>query len=211
MIAHQQELVPLGDLQGAEYNPRVMAEPEMLRLMRSIEEFGFVQSVVARRADNLIIGGHQRVEALRRLLVDKDPDQVAATLVPVVFLDGIDDQRAKLLNLALNKIHGDWDYGKLSDLLTDLQASVPATVELSGFTEFEISNILDLASMSSPAANLPDPDEELARQARRLVFELGTDADLALCKSVLERFGMTSPANAAPALVAALRAAMEQP
>jgi ParB-like chromosome segregation protein Spo0J len=47
----------------------------------------------------MVIGGHQRLEAAKALGLSK---------VPVVFVD-IDEHQAKVLNIALNKIHGDWD------------------------------------------------------------------------------------------------------
>jgi hypothetical protein len=37
-----------------------------------------------------------------------------------VLLLTLDDAKEKALNLALNKIQGDWDYEKLKDLLQEL-------------------------------------------------------------------------------------------
>src|SRR5947208_3601376 len=74
-------------------NPRRMSDLELESLTRSLREFGFVQPVVARKQTKVVIGGHQRLVAARRLGIKT---------VPVIFLD-IDDEKAKLLNLALNK------------------------------------------------------------------------------------------------------------
>ena len=59
--------VPISALRPAPYNPRVMPESEMAALCESLRAFGFAEPVVVRRADHLIIGGHQRVEAAKRI------------------------------------------------------------------------------------------------------------------------------------------------
>ena len=61
------------------------------RPVPSLEAFGFVQPVLARRDDGIIIAGHQRVVAARR---------AGRRTVPVVFLD-LDPSRARALALAL--------------------------------------------------------------------------------------------------------------
>jgi hypothetical protein len=210
---HKQEMTPLGRLKGADYNPRFMPDDEMRRLMRSLTEFGFVDPVVARREDYLIIGGHQRVEAMRRVLTETglDEESINATLVPSVLLDGVDDAKAKLLNVALNKIHGEWDYTMLSKVFTDLEAmSLPTgTLELSGFTFPEIQDIASLMAMQPPVVEDIDPDEMLAQRARRFSFEVGTNEEAQACNDALRAYGMTSSKNAGDALVAALKAALE--
>ena len=69
---------PIAELVPDPANPRQMPDEQMAALMRSIEQFGFVEPVVVRRSDRLVIGGHQRVEAARRL---------GFTHVPIVELD----------------------------------------------------------------------------------------------------------------------------
>ena len=50
----------------AEYNPRVMNEQEIERLKNSIKKFGIVEPLVVNK-DYTIIGGHQRLKALKEL------------------------------------------------------------------------------------------------------------------------------------------------
>ena len=104
------EMVPLEDLHPDALNPRRISAAERAKLRRSIREFGMVQPVVARRTDHTIIGGHQRYQAAR----DEGWAQV-----PVIWWDGPDKQ-ARALNLALNRITGEWDEGKLAEVLADL-------------------------------------------------------------------------------------------
>ena len=76
-----------------------LAEAELAALTRSIATFGVVDPVLARRADRRVIAGHQRLVAARR---------AGLTTVPVILLD-VTAEDACLLNVALNKIGGEWD------------------------------------------------------------------------------------------------------
>ena len=91
--------VPIDDLRPDPANPRRISDAELDSLTRSIRQFGFVDPVIARREDKVVIGGHQRLLAARRL---------GLASVPVILLDLSGDQ-ARLLNLALNRISGSWD------------------------------------------------------------------------------------------------------
>lgn len=102
----------LGTLKPAEYNPRVdlhPGDPEYEKIKRSIQTFGYVDPIII-NADGTIIGGHQRYKVLRDLGYEE---------AQVVVLDlSKDDEKA--LNVALNKISGDWDPPKLKQLFLDL-------------------------------------------------------------------------------------------
>src|SRR5690606_5292294 len=100
------EHVPIGSLYPDPANPRRIGEAELDALTRSIRAFGLVDPVIARRADRVVIGGHQRLLAARR---------VGLATVPVVFVD-LGEEQAKLLNVALNKISGEWDETLLAQL-----------------------------------------------------------------------------------------------
>jgi DNA modification methylase len=126
------EQVPIDQLRPDPSNPRRISDAELESLTRSLRQWGFVQPVLARRADRVIIGGHQRLIAARRL---------GLTTVPVIFLD-ISAEQAHLLNLALNRISGTWDEQLLGRLLADLQSSSELDLTLSGFGEDEISTLL---------------------------------------------------------------------
>lgn len=128
------EHVPINELKPAGYNPRTMTEEARKRLTRSLEEFGFIDPIIARRSDKLVIGGHQR------LFVAK---QLNFTTAPVIFLENIDDDRAAALNIALNNraLAGDWDYVKLTDILSELDAhGFDAT--LTGFDDKDLAKFL---------------------------------------------------------------------
>ena len=113
-------------------NPRRIGDTALEALTRSIREFGFVDPVIARRADKIVIGGHQRLVAARKLGMRE---------VPVIFLD-VTEGQAHLLNVALNKISGSFDDELLARLLADLEGSPGIDLTLTGFDEAEIHKLL---------------------------------------------------------------------
>lgn len=146
------ETRPIGALKLAEYNPRVMSPEMMDRLMRSISQYGFMEPVVIRPEDNLVAGGHQRVEALRRLLLSRgvSPAEINATPVPVAVLPrGCSDVVMMSINQGLNRIVGSWDFSKLNDVLQQVYA---ASVE--GLVDFETTGFVpaDLDDLSKQLA-----------------------------------------------------------
>jgi DNA modification methylase len=124
--------VPIEHLRPDPANPRRIDEVALNALERSIRRYGLVQPIVVRQEDQLVIAGHQRLAAARRL---------GMTTVPVLYCDlGLDDAHA--LGLALNRIQGEWDEPLLARMLATLQAAPEADLSLSGFQEDEISTYL---------------------------------------------------------------------
>lgn len=124
--------VEIEKLNPAKYNPRVELRPEMREwehLVQSIQEFGLVEPIIWNERTGNVVGGHQRLEVLRYLGHDTVPCSIV----------NLDDYDEKLLNIALNKIQGEWDYEKLEEILKDLDTEV---AELSGFSADEIALIL---------------------------------------------------------------------
>lgn len=104
------------ELNAAAYNPRIALEPGMAeyeKLKASIQTFGDVEPIVWNKRTGNVVGGHQRLSVLKDL-------GAKTTLVSVVDLS---DTEEKLLNIALNKIKGDWDKEKLEAILSDFDQS----------------------------------------------------------------------------------------
>lgn len=127
------EYVKINSLNPFIGNPRKISDDELTKLCRSLKEFGFVDPVIARKSDRMVIGGHQRLVAADKLGWTDD--------IPVVFLDGISDERAAMLNVALNKISGEWDWSGLGDLFGELDTG-DIDLELSGFDKDEIGKLM---------------------------------------------------------------------
>ncbi|WP_406714242.1 site-specific DNA-methyltransferase [Trueperella pyogenes] len=124
----------IGDLKPADYNPRKdlqPGDPEYDKLKRSLTEFGYVEPVIYNQVTGRVVGGHQRL----KVLADLGHTEVDCVVVE------LDETREKALNVALNKISGDWDEDKLALLIADLDAS-DFDVELTGFDDAEIQAMI---------------------------------------------------------------------
>jgi len=137
------ERLPVSRLNPAPYNPRKDLEPgdpEYEKIRRSVERWGLVEPLVWNRRTGHLVGGHQRLKVLMAQGA-READ------VSVVDLDA---QEEAALNVALNKTDGDWDFGKLSELLSELDAhGFDAT--LTGFDGSELEQMLTWTPSDSAA------------------------------------------------------------
>lgn len=137
--------IPITQLIPADYNPRMIDSHELDKLKRSIKEHGFVEPVVVNK-DMTIIGGHQRIKAAKEL---------EYTEIPCVVVD-LPKNKEKTLNLALNRISGEWDNDKLQQILVEMDDE---DRRLTGFDPEEISKQLD--KLMNPDEDGFDPDEAM--------------------------------------------------
>ena len=125
----------IDELIYAEYNPRkklVPGDKEYERIKNSIENFGYVEPVIINIV-NTIIGGHQRVSVLKELGFEE---------INVIVIE-IDKTKEKALNIALNKITGEWDEDLLNDLLIELD-DLDFDISLTGFDKIDYDFKLDI-------------------------------------------------------------------
>ena len=129
------EKIPAVKLNPAVYNPRRDLKPgdkEYEKLKRSISEFGYVEPVIWNKATGNVVGGHQRL----KVLLDLGQTENDCVVVELT------EEREKALNLALNKIQGDWDETKLSALMAEFDATT-FDVSLTGFDADEVDALLN--------------------------------------------------------------------
>ena len=127
--------VPIEKINPAAYNPRVDLKPGMVEyesLKKSILEFGYVDPLVWNEENGVLVGGHQRFTVLKEL---------GYTEVDVSVVKIKDQRREKALNIALNKIQGDWDVPQLRELLVSLDDG-EFDVGLTGFDEKSIQLLI---------------------------------------------------------------------
>ncbi len=130
----------LAELTPAPWNPRRISDHDVAALKRSLSEFGTVEPILVNEVTGHVVGGHQRLVAL---LANGETETD-------VLVGSWPEDREKALNIALNKISGEFDTAALSDLLTELQ-SADFDIELTGFGQTEIDNIL--SGMFAKGAN----------------------------------------------------------
>ena len=142
----------LAELKHAEYNPRkdlAPGDPEYEKLKRSLETFGYVDPIIWNQRTERVVGGHQRL----KVLLDMGVRQEKVVIVDLAEAD----ERA--LNIALNKISGDWDMPRLKDLLEHLDSGL-YDVSLTGFDMAEIEDI-----MTKYGATPDEADDDFDEQA----------------------------------------------
>ena len=174
--------IKLTDLNPAEYNPRTISEKEFNKLTQSIREYGLVDPILVNMKNMTIIGGHQRYSVLvaenkknnsyEHLLLFRRGD------IGWVFTEDIltvkDESHEKGLNLALNKISGEWDYPRLNSLLDELNVN-GFDVSLTGFEDFDT----DLGSVDLDSLDIGLDDDLLIDNISEIivVFDNKEDRD----------------------------------
>ena len=146
--------LPIADLRAAEYNPRKALKPgdkEYEKIKNSIVEFGYCEPVIV-NADMTIIGGHQRVTVLK----DLGYEEIECIVI------SIDKTKEKALNIALNKITGEWNKELLADLIKDLQES-DFDVAFTGFEPPEIEQLFNTVHDKKITEDDFDVEEELKK------------------------------------------------
>ncbi|WP_447983796.1 site-specific DNA-methyltransferase [Nitrospira sp. Nam74] len=128
------QMVPIEQINPVAYNPRKDLQPgdaEYEALKRSILTFGYVEPLVWNARTGNLVGGHQRLKVLKSL---------GYTAAHCTVVD-VDLSTEKAMNVALNKISGEWDVPKLKELLTDLTGT-GYDVTVTGFGSQELKDLL---------------------------------------------------------------------
>ena len=125
--------IPVEKLNPAKYNPRKdlkPGDPEYEKLKKSIETFGYVEPVIWNKRTGHIVGGHQRL----KILLEQGAAEVDCVVVDM------NETEEKALNVALNKVSGDWNLPKLADLISELDEAM-FDIDLTGFDAAEIEDL----------------------------------------------------------------------
>ena len=105
-------------------NAKIHPQEQVEKIIKSIEEFGFITPCVI-DADYNIIAGHGRIMASKQMGLEK---------VPCVFIEGLTEVQRRAYILADNRLGelGEWDMDLVFDELEDL-ADVDFDIEVTGF------------------------------------------------------------------------------
>lgn len=144
--------IPVSKINPAPYNPRKDLKPgdeEYEKLKRSIEEFGYIESIVWNERTGYLVGGHQRF----KILVDQGYTEVDVSVV------NLDDKKEKELNIALNKISGEWNHEKLAELLNELKEA-NEDLTLTGFDEGEAEELINEFKLEETPKTIEDIEED---------------------------------------------------
>lgn len=167
--------VEVGKLRPAAYNPRKDLKPgdaDYEKIKRSIAEFGLVDPLVWNKRSGNLVGGHLRLKVLIR--------EFGAKEAPVSVVD-LGPAAEKTLNLALNKIVGEWDEPALADVLGGLLEQDGVDATLSGFDEAEIKAAMALT------VGTEEEEEPAGRRTRAEMPRIEGWAVMVLCASKREQ------------------------
>ncbi len=145
--------VSVKKMNPAPYNPREQLQPgdkDYESLKKSIKKYGFVQPIVWNERTGNIVGGHQRYY----IALDLGYKSVSTKIVD------LGESEEKQLNLGLNKIGGQWNEEKLSDLLNELKGFDGLDMDLTGFDTSEIDELtIAFNDIDIDLPDMPDLDE----------------------------------------------------
>lgn len=104
-------MMPIGEVHPYPNNPRINNEA-VDKVAASLKSFGWRQPIVV-DSNNVIIVGHTRLQAAKRLRMKE---------VPVLVADDLSEEQVKAYRLADNKTaeFAEWDMDKLGDELADI-------------------------------------------------------------------------------------------
>lgn len=169
------ESIDISKINPAEYNPRKDLQPgdkEYEKLKKSIEEFDIVEPLIWNSITGNLVGGHQRL----KIIQERGDTRVYVSVVE------LDDAKEKALNLALNKISGEWDDVKLSELLGELSSIPDFDIELTGF---DVDDTMLLSSDEfGDDFSLPDGDKAPFQQMTFTLADKQADLVKACIKNV---------------------------
>jgi len=136
-------------------NPRTHTDEQVAQIAASIVEFGWTNPVLV-SADGVIIAGHARLQAARKLGLSE---------VPVIVLDHLSEAQRRALVIADNKLalNAGWDEELLRGLLSELRED-EFNLDVLGFSDEELNALLaeppDLAEGLTDEDAVPEPLEE---------------------------------------------------
>lgn len=140
-------------------NARTHSDEQIAQVAASIVEFGWTNPILI-GADGVIIAGHARLAAARKLKM---------TDVPVIIVDHLTPTQRRALVLADNRLalKAGWDEEMLRVELQSLEED-GFDLDLVGFTDEEIEELLSDPDATTGLANedaLPEPQQDIVTQA----------------------------------------------
>jgi len=137
-------------------NPRTHTDEQVAEIAASIVEFGWTNPILV-GADGVIIAGHARLQAARKLGLSE---------VPVIVLDHLSEAQRRALVIADNQLAlrgTGWDEELLRGLLTELRQD-EFNLDVLGFSDEELNALLaqapDLPEGLTDEDAVPEPLEE---------------------------------------------------
>lgn len=189
----------LSELREASFNPRFMSDAQLEVLRGNLSSLGDLGGIIFNRRSGNLVGGHQRVRALKENSPDIDvtieeqltePNTHGTVARGFILHEGEkfayrevdwDEQTERIANIAANNVHGTWDIPKLEELVKGLSSEIDISeLAQTGFSQevlaaitngsANIEQVLRLNEIGRLGITLPEP----------LNGDIGTPGDLLL-------------------------------
>jgi site-specific DNA-methyltransferase (adenine-specific) len=161
--------IALKDLKPYEKNPR-KNDDAVKYVAESIKEFGFKVPIVIDK-DNVIVAGHTRYKAAKKL---------GMTEIPCIIADDLTDEQIKAFRLADNKVaeKAEWDFDLLNTELDDI---IDLDMELFGFEDALQDDAEEAVEDEFEVELPPEPKSKLGD-----IYQLGNNRLMCGDSTVLE-------------------------
>lgn len=137
-ILRQIEVLPIESVNLYPENPREIDASQFEKLKKSIQTYGFIDPLIVNKRTHAsfitdrvptIVGGNMRYRAAKEL---------GLTELPVAWID-VDKNEERIINIALNRISGKWDIGKLEKMIYELSdKDLSLDLEVTGLEDWEL-------------------------------------------------------------------------
>lgn len=143
---HEIQRIKIEEIVPYENNPRYN-ENAIDKVAKSIQEFGFTNPILLDK-DNVIIAGHTRYEASKKLGINE---------VDCIYLTDLSEEQIKAYRLVDNKTaeFATWDFDKLMEEIDEIADSID--IAEYGFSQIELDLIDDIVSKVEEAE---EPEEK---------------------------------------------------
>ena len=140
-LMRQVEMRRVASLTGYKRNARTHSEAQVEQIVASVREFGWTNPVLI-DAENVIIAGHARVEAAKRLVMDE---------IPCIVLAGLTDAQKRAYAIADNKLplNAGWDEKLLGMEFAELK-DLGFNLDLLGFDASELADVTQGREVNQP-------------------------------------------------------------
>jgi len=120
-----------------ERNARTHSEEQIEQIAASIKQFGWTNPILV-RPDKTVIAGHGRLEAAKKIGMEK---------VPCIVLENLSEEQCRALVIADNKLalNAGWDMDLLTSELAELK-TLDFDLDVIGFSDEELEEMLQKIS-----------------------------------------------------------------
>lgn len=167
-----QEISPTtaAELRSSGYNPRTITSQQLDSLKQAMKEFGDLGGIVFNRSTGRLVSGHQRGKNLDPTwTIVKEEIADSKGTVAHGYVDtpdgrfsyrevAWDETREIAANIAANQQGGDFDYDLLAELTQRINAEDSSLVDLLGFDDLTLKELL--AEQNESELGEEDPDVE---------------------------------------------------